>query len=102
MLTKQQPEMQGIIEKYAAWATRLEEEGRYTGGQKLRDHEGRVLRRESDEVRVLDGPYSETKEVLGGAMIIRAESYDEAVRIASDCPHLGYGGTIEIRAIERH
>ncbi len=48
----------------------------------------------------VDGPYSETKEVLGGFFLISAESYDDAIQICRDCPHLRFGGTIELRQIE--
>ena len=77
-------EMQAIIGKYSAWRENLAESGRLVGGQKLRDGEGRVLRHGDDEVRVIDGPFSETKEVIGGYFAIRADDYDEAVRISRD------------------
>ena len=48
---------------------------------------------------VSDGPFVETKEKVGGLFIIEARDYPEAVRLASDCPHLEFG-TIEIREIE--
>ena len=38
--------------------------------------------------------------MLGGFFVIRAEDYDEAQRIAADCPLLRYGSIIEIRAFE--
>ena len=50
---------------------------------------------------VTDGPYSETKEVLGGYYLIEAANYDEAVRRCKDHPHLEHGGTIEVRQIEK-
>lgn len=93
-------EMQQIIEKYRAWGDRLREKGRFLDSHKLRDGEGRVLKGGEGPVRVLDGPYSETKEVIGGYFTVEAEGYDEAVELARDCPHLQYGGTIEVRAIE--
>jgi len=46
-----------------------------------------------------DGPYSETKEVLGGFYLIEAADYDEAVARTGDHPHLEHGGTIEIRKL---
>ena len=53
------------------------------------------------QVRVTDGPYSETKEVLGGYYIIEAGSYDQAIERSRDCPHLEYGGTIEVREVDK-
>ena len=57
------------------------------------------MRSENGKVRTTDGPYSETKEVLGGFFIIEAANYEEAVERASDHPTLEYGGTLEIRQI---
>lgn len=93
-------EMQQIIEKYRAWGEGLREAGRYVAGDKLKDGEGRVLRGGRGEVRVLDGPYSETKEVIGGHFTIRADDYAEAVEVARGCPHLEHGGAIEVRQID--
>ena len=93
-------EMQHVIRKYVAWGDRLREAGLLKGGEKLADEPGRVIRAGNGQVRVTDGPYSETKEVLGGYYIVSAATYDEAVELARDCPHLEYGGTIEVREID--
>lgn len=93
-------DMQRAIEKYAAWSSRLAAEGKLRGGEKLRDGTGRVMRGTGAEQRVTDGPFSETKEVIGGYFLIEAADYDEAVRIASTCPQLEFGGTVEVREIE--
>ena len=44
--------------------------------------------RQAEGIVVTDGPYVETKEVLGGFVILEAESMDQAVEIASDWPSL--------------
>ena len=93
-------EIERAIGRYRAWSDELRTAGRYLASDKLTDGEGRVLRTEGGRVRVLDGPYAEAKEVLGGYFAIRAASYDEAVEVARGCPHLGYGGTIEVRAVD--
>lgn len=96
-------DMQRMFEKYMAWSDELEAKGQRLGGEKLTDGEGRVLRKEQGDIRVLDGPYGETKEVIGGFFMIKAESYDEAVEIARTCPHVAvYGSTVEVREIEEH
>jgi hypothetical protein len=48
---------------------------------------------------VTDGPYTEIKEAILGYSIVKAESYDEAARLAEGCPTLGVGGKVEIREI---
>ena len=94
-------EMQNVIQRYAAWSKGLSASGRRLGGHKLRDAEGRVLKRHSNQTTVTDGPYAELKEVVGGYFHITADTYEDAVAIAEGCPHLEFGGTIEVRAIER-
>ena len=94
-------ELQRAIERYRAWSESLQDSGHYVASDKLTDGEGRVLRKPGGgTVRVVDGPYAETKEVIGGYYSVRAASYDEAVEIARDSPHLDYGGTVEIREID--
>lgn len=93
-------ELQAIVEQYVAWRQGLEARGHLVASDKLQDGTGRVLRRDGGRLRVVDGPYSEAKELLGGFFVVRAESYEQAVELARDCPHLGYSGTIEIREID--
>lgn len=93
-------EMQRIVERYGAWRDEIARRGPAVVGEKLADGEGRTLRRgDGDAVRVIDGPYSETKEVVAGFFAIEAADYDEAVALAESCPHLDYG-TVEIRRID--
>jgi len=93
-------EMNAIIGEYMSWKEKITSEGRYVGSNKLADEGGRRLVSVDGTVRVSDGPYAEAKEVIGGYFLIRAASYDEAVEVARTCPHLRYGGSIEIRAID--
>lgn len=88
-------EMQKAIEKYAAWLKKPFN----LDSKRLAPDMGRVLRSKGGQVRAADGPYSETKEVLGGFYLIEAANYDEAVQRSLDHPHLEYGGTIEVRQL---
>lgn len=95
-------EMQRVIEKYSAWSAKLASQGKLVGGDKLRDEGGRHLRRDGKgggRVSVVDGPYTESKEIVGGYYKIEAADYDEAVRLSRDCPHMEFGW-IEVREIE--
>ena len=95
-------EMQRVIEKYNAWSATLASQGKLAGGDKLRDEGGRHVRRDrksGGRVSVVDGPYTESKEIVGGYFKIEAADYDEAVRVARECPHMDFGW-IEIREIE--
>jgi hypothetical protein len=86
-------EMQKAIEKYHAWT----QKPFVVDHKRLAEDPGKVIRGSGAKARATDGPYSETKEVLGGYYTIRAENYDEAVKLALQHPHLDYGGTIELR-----
>lgn len=89
-------EMQRALEKYMAWLSKPF----VVDSKRLAEDTGRVIRNQAGgKPRTTDGPYSETKEVLGGYYSIEAANYDEAVQRALDHPHLEYGGTIEVRQI---
>jgi len=88
-------EMQKAIEKYLAWTKKPF----MVDSKRLAGDPGRVIRSERGQPRAADGPYSETKEVLGGYYAIEAASYDQAVQRSLDHPHLEYGGTIEVRQV---
>jgi hypothetical protein len=92
-------EVQTAIAKYRAWSDRVKAQGKLQEGQKLRDGQGRVLSGHGSSFKVTDGPHSESKEVIGGFWILQASSYDEAVKLASDSPHLEHG-SLEVREIE--
>jgi hypothetical protein len=86
-------EMQKAIEKYMAWTKKS------IDSKRLAVDPGKVIRAQSGKPRVTDGPYSETKEVLGGYYTIEAANYDEAVQKALTHPHVEYGLTVEIRQV---
>jgi hypothetical protein len=92
-------EIQAVIQRYMAWRQKVASAGRNISGHKLKDREGRLLRGKIGAPVVTDGPYAEATEVIGGLFVIDAQDYDEAQRLAADCPHLEFG-TIEIREIQ--
>ena len=88
-------EMQQAMSKYMAWR----KEPFTVDGKRLADDHGKVLRLAGGKPAATDGPYSETKEILGGYYTIEAPDYDAAVQLSLTHPHIGYGGTIELRRI---
>ncbi len=92
-------EIQQAIQKYEVWARRLIQQGYLRGGDKLRDDGGRLVHSHNGQI-VVDGPFAETKETIGGYYLIEAPGYAEAVEIASTCPILAVGGAVEVREIE--
>ena len=82
-----------------AHADELALEGRLLGFQQLEGPEtARSVRIRNGRVSTFDGPFSETKEVLGGFNIIEAENMDEAVKIAEQFPW-SETGSVEVRPI---
>ena len=93
-------EIQRVIGEYGAWRQKLADEGRLVGGEKLEDGTARQLATNDGRVDVTDGPFAEAKEVIGGFFMIEADDYDAAAAVSSECPHLKYGGRIELRKID--
>ena len=93
-------ERQQGMQKYMAFGQKLRQNKNYISSHKLADDAGRVMRNQNGKTVSTDGPYSETKEWLGGYYLIEAPNYDAAVQISRDCPALEHGGTIEVREVD--
>ncbi len=91
-------EMEQSFRKWMGWIQGMKAKGQYLAGDPLERNPGKVLRgpRGRD---VLDGPFAEAKEVMGGYMLIAAPSFEDAVAISRDCPGLENGGSVEVRQI---
>lgn len=88
-------EMAALQKKWADWASAIAAEGQLTNGLRL-DPSGKVLKTGG---LVTDGPFVEIREILGGLVVVKAESLDEAVTLAHGCPVLDRGGSVEIRSV---
>lgn len=86
-------QIQTAIDEFYVWIEQMIREGKMKTGQRL-STEGRTVSRQGI---IADGPYGETKEVIGGYWWIVAKSLDEAVQLASGNPCLAYGLFYEIR-----
>ena len=82
-------EMQQIMMKWSRWTTSLREAGVFKGGEPL-ENEARTVK---------DGPFAESKEVVGGYVMVSAASMDEATEHAKQCPILDTGGYVEVRPV---
>jgi hypothetical protein len=93
--SKTPDEIQAAIDHFYAWYERCLAEGRMKPGQRLAT-ESRLVTRSA----VLDGPFTEAKEVIGGYWFIVADSLDEATAIAAENPCLPFGLAYEVRPVE--
>src|SRR5262245_18060023 len=75
-----------ILERYMSWMKSLAASGRCVSSKKLHDKTGARLSMRSGEV--VEGPFIEAKEAVGGIFVITAESLEEAVALARRCPVL--------------
>ena len=83
--------------KFMEWMKNMNAKGLVVGTNGL-DITGKVLRGPRG-ASVTDGPYPESKEIVGGYVLITADSLDHAVDIARDCPGLDYHMVVEVRAV---
>jgi hypothetical protein len=84
----------GRVSEYRAWARGLAREGRFVEGEKLEDR-GARLRSPSGEA----DPTAPSPDEIRGFFVISAPSFEDALAVARECPHLRYGGTILVRPI---
>ncbi len=90
-------QLQQLLEEYDRWVESIRNEGRLRAAQKLRDE----VRHEVvlQEGKVIDGPFAETKETVGGYFVVEYDTIQEAVQKARVCPVLTHGGSVELREI---
>lgn len=89
-------EMAALQKKWSDWASAMVTEGRLTGTGLRLDPSGKVLKPGG---LVTDGPFVEVREILGGLVVITAESLDHAITLAHGCPVLNRGGSVEVRPL---
>ena len=89
-------EYQHQMQKWFAWVSELQSKDIYVGGEALMPTAGKIV---SKNGVVTDGPFAESKELVGGYFIVKAEDLDAATEIAKACPDLPYNGTVEIRDV---
>ena len=92
---KSPQQIQAAIDAFYAWHAGLVAQGKFRRGQRLAPETRLVTR-----AGIIDGPFAETKEVVGGYWFVLASTLDEAARIVADNPCLACGLSFEIRPIE--
>lgn len=93
---KPSPEqMQAMMTEWENYMGNIAARGKYVGGSRL-GGEAKTL---APGNVVTDGPFAEVKEMLGGYIIVKADSMDEAFEMAYGCPGLKVGGSVEVRPV---
>src|SRR5260370_3229019 len=88
-------EIQQNLARFTAWFEQLRNDGKFKGGGPL-VHDGKIV---TDRNAVIDGPFAESKEAIGGFLIIQAGSLEQAVQIAEDCPGFSFCQAVGVWAI---
>jgi hypothetical protein len=87
------------MQKWRAWIDEMSRQGQLKSvGQPLEDGGKMVV---GSRKSITDGPYAETKDVVGGYSVVEAPSLEQAAKIASGCPILEFGGSVEVRPVMR-
>jgi hypothetical protein len=95
----QQAEMEAIFKGHQRFGEEAMAAKKMVHGERLRgDEDASRIRLKAGQRQVTDGPFTETKEVLGGFYLIECDSKTEAIEWAKKIP-LREGGTIEVRPI---
>jgi hypothetical protein len=88
-------EMQQNMQKWGKWFAEGMEKGWLISPGDGLTSEGRVV----SAKLITDGPFVESKEIVGGYSTVEAETIDEAAEFAKGCPGLSYGCTVEVRRL---
>jgi hypothetical protein len=90
-------ELQTLMDQNKAWIERLTAQGKAKPGRAL-ERRGAIVSGKNGRF-VTDGPFAESKEAIGGYLVLDVETIDEAIAIAQSIPGLAYGGSIEVRPV---
>ncbi len=92
-------QMQIWMKQTMDWINGIAAQNKFIGGNGLPFDDARVVRHNHV---VTNGPFGEIKETIGGYIMVKASSVDEAVEFAKGCPVLqGDGNTVEVRRIAK-
>jgi len=90
-------QMQQSMQKWMDWMKELTEKGHIKDmGQPL-ELTGKLVK--GKKKTVTDGPFAETKDVIGGYTLVEARDLDQAVELSKGCPIFEGGGAVEVRPV---
>jgi len=91
-------EQKNFVDECMAYDTELRKNKNFIGGEALQSIKtATTIRYKNGKPSITDGPFAETKEQLGGIMILDARDLNHAIQLMSNHPSTRLGGTWEIR-----
>jgi hypothetical protein len=85
------------MQKWMGWLKQLADKGHIKDMGHPLDRTGKLVK--GAQKTVTDGPYAETKDIVGGYSLIEAKDLDQAATLASGCPIFETGGLVEVRPV---
>ncbi|MGZ3918602.1 MAG: YciI family protein [Flavisolibacter sp.] len=89
-------QMQGMMKHWQDWMGGIAAQNKMANTGSRLGSAGKVV---TTNNVVIDGPYAEIKESIGGYIIVKASSLEEATELAKNCPVLLIGGNVEVRPL---
>lgn len=84
------------------WISGISAQNKFVSGTGLPFNDAKVVTTKNSKPVITNGPFGDIKETIGGFIIVKADSVDEAVEFAKGCPVLqGEGNSMEIRKIAK-
>ncbi|MGD0583034.1 MAG: YciI family protein [Bacteroidales bacterium] len=84
------------------WIDPIQKQGKFVSGTGLLFENAKVVKAESLKINIIEGPFGISSQSVGGLIIVRAGSVEEAVEFAKGSPVLqGEGNSVEVRKIAK-
>jgi hypothetical protein len=90
-------QMQQMMQKWMGWMKELGAKGHLKDRGQPLERAGKLVQGKGKTVT--DGPFAETKDVVGGYTLIEAADLSEAVELAKGCPIFEVDGAVEVRPV---
>ena len=90
-------ESEKVMQRWVAWMTELGQKGHMKDRGQPLEAEGKVVK--GKQKVITDGPYAETKDVVGGYTLVEARDLAQAADLAKGCPIFDTGGMVEVRPV---
>ena len=98
--TMSESERNAMVDECFAYDDVLRKNGHFAGGEALQEsRNAATLRWQNNRVFITDGPYAETKEQLGGILVLEATDLNHAIQLMSRHPGVRAGTAFEIRPV---
>ena len=85
------------MQKWMTWMKQLGDQGHLKDPGQPLEKTGKVVK--GSQKTITDGPYAETKDIVGGYTVVQAKDLDQAAELSKGCPIFEYGGMVEVRPV---